>query len=88
MAPIYYFNYRLGSLLLNQPSVYQTLSFDDLWVWLAVNFNHIGQPLLVGSIVAGLIFGSLSYLGVHLFWLWRVKSKWKKRQHQRSKKSD
>jgi len=91
MTPIYYFNYWLGSLLLNEPSIYETLSFDDLWVWLAVNFSHIGKPLVVGSIVAGLIFGSLSYFGVQLFWLWRVKSKWNKRRQQRSqnsKKSD
>jgi uncharacterized protein len=85
MAPIYYFNYWLGSVLLNEPSTYQTLSIDDLWVWLAVNFNLIGTPLIVGSIVAGLIFGATSYFGIHLFWLWRVKSKWHKRQQQRSK---
>ena len=86
MAPIYYFNYWLGSLLLNEPSIYQTLSIDDIWVWLAVNFNHIGKPLVIGSVAAGLIFGSLSYLAVHLFWLWRVKSKWNKRREERKRK--
>ena len=87
MAPIYYFNYWLGSFLLNEPSIYQTLSIDDIWVWLAVNFNHIGKPLMLGSVVAGLIFGSLSYLAVHLFWLWRVKSKWNKRREERKDKN-
>jgi len=86
MAPIYYFNYWLGSLLLNEPSIYQTLNIDDLWVWLAVNFNHIGKPLIVGSIVAGLVFGFLSYLTIHLFWLLTVKYKWKKRRLERAEK--
>ena len=86
MPPIYYFNYWLGSLLLNEHSIYQTLNIDDLWVWLAVNFNHIGIPLIVGSLVAGLIFGFLSYLTIHLLWLWSVKSRWKKRRLTRAQK--
>lgn len=86
MPPIYYFNYWLGSLILNEPSIYQTLNLDDLWVWLAVNFNQIGKPLIIGSVVAGLIFGLLSFLTVHLFWSWSVKSKWKKRRLTRAEK--
>jgi len=86
MPPIYYFNYWLGSLILSEPSIYLTLNLDDLWVWLAVNFNHIGKPLIVGSVVAGLIFGLLSYIIVHLFWSWTVKSKWKKRRLERTQK--
>ncbi|MEZ5525660.1 MAG: DUF2062 domain-containing protein [Pseudomonadales bacterium] len=84
MTPIYYFNYWLGSILLNEPSFYQTLNIDDIWVWLAVNFNHIGKPLIVGSIVAGLIFGLLSFVAIHLFWQWSVRTRWKKRQLRRS----
>ena len=84
MPPIFYFNYWLGSLLLNEPSIYQTLNLDDVWVWLAVNFNHIGKPLLVGSIAGGLIFGLLSFMTIHLFWLLSVKAKWKKRIRQRN----
>jgi len=86
MPPIYYFNYWLGSLLLNEPSIYQTLNIDDIWVWLAVNFNHIGKPLVVGSVVAGLIFGFLSYLAIHMFWSWRVKDRWNKRRLARQQK--
>lgn len=86
MPPIYYFNYWLGSWLLNEPSIYQSLGVNDIWVWLAMNFNHIGKPLLVGSIAAGLIFGLLSYLSVQLFWLLHVKSKWNKRRLDRAQK--
>lgn len=84
MAPIFYFNYWLGCILLNQPSTYNTLQIDDLWVWLSINFNHIGKPLMVGSITAGIVFGLIGFTTIHLFWLWTVKSKWKKRQLKRS----
>jgi len=88
MPPIFYFNYWLGSLILNEPSIYQTLNLDDIWVWLAINFNHIGKPLIIGSIAAGLIFGFLSFLTIHLFWSWSVRSKWKKRSNERAAKKE
>lgn len=84
MPPIYYFNYWLGSLILSEPSIYQALNLDDLWVWVAVNFNHIGKPLVLGSIVAGLGFGLLSFLTIHLFWYWSVALKWRKRRRTRA----
>lgn len=84
MPPIFYFNYLVGNWFFSDPMLYQQMEIKDLWDWLVTNFDVIGKPLIVGSVICGLAFGYLSYLAIHLFWVWRVTSRWRLRKQQRS----
>lgn len=83
MPAVFYFNYQVGTLLLHTPVLHDQLIVQDIWDRLIQNFDTIGKPLLLGSLVCGLVFGYLSYLALHLFWIWKVKTNWYKRQKRR-----
>ena len=87
MPPIFYFNYWVGNLVLNAPVIYEQLVVHDIWSRLLANFDTIGKPLLLGSVVCGLVFGYLSYLAIHLFWFWRVTTRWRERKERRNRNS-
>ena len=86
MAPIFYFNYLIGSLFFPETVLVDYALIDDIWAWLSENFSHIGPPLIVGSLLVGLIAGALSYFTIHGFWVWQVNQKWQKRRELRKKK--
>ncbi len=83
MAPIFYLNYQVGGLLFSEPLIYDTLAIDDLGSWLLANFDNIGLPLIVGSLICGLAAGYFSYLAIHIFWRWQVNENWRQRKLRR-----
>ncbi len=83
MPPIFYFNYWVGSLIFSDPSVYHQVPTNDIWGWLTKNFDAIGKPLVIGSLINGLVFGYLSYLAIHWFWVWKVTTRWEIRKQMR-----
>lgn len=85
MPPIFYFNYLVGTWILNDPTLYSQLHINDLWSWLVKNFDDIGKHLILGSVINGLIFGYLGYMIIHLFWIWHVTNRWRIRREQRSR---
>lgn len=87
IPPIFYFNYLIGSWLLSDPMIYSQLEINDLWSWLTANFHAVGKPLILGSVVCGLVFGYLSYLAIHLFWVWHVTTRWRLRKERRNGKN-
>ena len=63
-VPLYYLNYRLGSLLLNQDEDIVDLSHittSELWFqgW------HVSSRLLMGSICVGILTGIIGGLGLY-----------------------
>ena len=67
MPPLFYFNYRLGAWLLNQPQ--RDWTFEWSWTWLRTELLAVGPPLYLGSVVAG---GVAAFVGYWLGWaLWR-----------------
>ena len=63
-VPLYYLNYRLGSLLLNRDEDIVDLSHittNDLWFqgW------HVSSRLLMGSICVGILTGIIGGLGLY-----------------------
>ena len=63
-VPLYYLNYRLGSLLLNQDEDIVDLShitINELWFqgW------HVSSRLLMGSICVGILTGIVGGLGLY-----------------------
>lgn len=85
MAPLWYFNYRVGSLLLGERAN-ESLHFVMSWDWIFHTFTVIWQPLLLGSFVVGLALGSIGYLGIHVLWRIQVNLSWRRRLSSRKNK--
>lgn len=77
-APMFYFNYRLGSLILGESE--NTFSFEMSWEWLANDFFLYSGPLALGSVIAGLSAGTIGYFIISSYWRWKVVQRWEKRQ--------
>ncbi|MDR2876753.1 MAG: DUF2062 domain-containing protein [Chromatiales bacterium] len=79
---VLYFCYRLGAWLLGQPVYhisFSEISFDWLWNQL----EAIGAPLVLGSVVCGVVAAILGNLFVRSFWRFHVISSWRKRNRLR-----
>jgi uncharacterized protein len=73
MGPIYYFNYRVGALLLGkQPTEDQ---FRATVTDLIGSMLHIWKPLLLGGVVVGLLMAVLGWILVRMLWRWHVVSR-------------
>jgi uncharacterized protein (DUF2062 family) len=55
------------------------MSLDSLFTQL----NEIWLPLYLGSILAGLVFATLGYIGMRILWRMHVVSQWNKRKEDR-----
>jgi hypothetical protein len=75
--------HQFGAQLLGLPA--RNFEFELSWAWFQSEFLLIWQPLLLGSVLAGLFFGSLGYLLMQWTWRWNVIKKWEKRKTQRLK---
>lgn len=76
-APIFFLCYELGRWVLQTPPLHFSISLS--WDWLASQGQHVLLPLLVGSLLAGLVFGGLGYLGMQSLWRWTVVRNWQAR---------
>ena len=85
MAPMWYFNYLIGSWLLDE-SARENLSFELTWHWISHTFIAIWQPLMLGSVVVGVALGAVGYLSIHIFWRIQVYISWRRRLHARKNK--
>jgi uncharacterized protein (DUF2062 family) len=80
-APIFFFNYQLGTLILGRPiQIHQfRLSLD----WLISELNTLWAPLLVGSLVVATVSAVLGYLFVRILWRILVIYQWTYRRRKR-----
>lgn len=83
MPPMFYATYSFGTYLLDIP----TREFNSEMTLDSVlgKLNEIWMPLYLGSLLAGLIFASLSYIAMRIIWRMHVVSQWEKRRDQRLK---
>ena len=84
MPAMFYLSYRVGALLIDAPV--HVLEFELSAAWITDRIEMIWKPLLVGSLLSGLLFGSLGYTAVSLLWRWRVGHHWRKRQARRAQR--
>jgi len=82
MPPIFYFNYLVGTWILDKPAE-ESLGFEMSWHWIFNTLGHLWLPLYLGSAVVGLVLAVMSYFGIHLFWRWHVAKAWKARALKR-----
>ncbi len=78
---IFYLAYKVGATILGAPVT--PPAFEPTTAWLADSIANIWQPLLLGSVICGLLFGSLGYFVINMLWRWRVSVHWRRRKDRR-----
>lgn len=84
IPPIFFATYELGRWILDSPSVAFSMEFSR--DWFTNEFTKLWQPLVVGSLLCGVVFGGLGYISIQVFWRWHVLRNWEKRKQRRLKK--
>lgn len=85
MGPAFYFAYKVGAWLLNVELTVSEVRID--FDWLADQFSQIWLPLVLGSLVCGVVSGALAYVIVRIGWRIHVVKRWRARQRERSQRS-
>ena len=77
-VPMLYFGYRLGLMLLGlDPGA---AGFEFSLDWFGTEFVRVWQPLLLGSVVAGLLSAALAYFVLDALWYWTLVRKYRRIQ--------
>ena len=77
-VPMLYFAYRLGLTLLGlEPTGFD---FQFSIGWLGAEFARVWQPLLLGSVVAGVLTGALGFFVLDALWYWTLVRKYRRIQ--------
>ena len=85
MPPIYYFCYRVGTMLLGTK---ERVPFQLTLEWFWHELGSIWQPLLLGCLVVGTIVAALAFLTVHLLWRLFVIRAYQQRHQRRPRSPD
>jgi uncharacterized protein (DUF2062 family) len=81
MAPVFYFNYKLGAWLLRQPA--QDVSFEFTLDWFTQQFAAIWQPFFLGSFVVSVLASAAGYWAMRGFWRLQTVRQWERRKRAR-----
>lgn len=84
IPPMSYLAYQIGAWTMGRPAT--DVSFELSFRWLLDELGHIGLPLLVGSVILGVISALLGHLAVRLLWRLHVVRHWQERKRRRRKK--
>jgi uncharacterized protein (DUF2062 family) len=84
MPPIFYFNYKIGALVLDRPVL--NFEFQLSWAWLSGRLMDIGIPLYLGSLLVATISGCVAYLIVQFLWRRKVREDWQERIRARHRR--
>ncbi|MDP6027696.1 MAG: DUF2062 domain-containing protein [Pseudomonadales bacterium] len=86
MPPMMYFTYRVGTWMLGRPNTLTEIKIS--MEWLSVQLNAVWQPLLLGSLTTGFLFGFSAFGLIRLYWRWKVSRDWsmRKLRKRRSKR--
>jgi hypothetical protein len=85
IPPIFYSTYLLGTWILDLPP--QQHQFELSVEWMTTSLSEIWQPLLLGSLICGIIAAILGYLTIRGFWRWHVGASMRRRKARRNKNS-
>lgn len=66
IPPQFYFAYRLGAFLLDIPPI--PFHIELSWSWLVTQLLLIWKPLLLGSLLCGVVCAILGYVLTRVFW--------------------
>jgi uncharacterized protein (DUF2062 family) len=79
IMPLYYFAYRVGMALLQEPR--RHFHFVPTLHWLRYGLAPVWKPFLLGCLVCGIVAGVLGWLVLEAIWRWQVLSRYRTR-HQ------
>ena len=80
MPPMMYLGYEFGNIILGIDPLFE--KFEASIEWIGSVFSLIWQPLLIGTLVIGVISAILGYLAIHLIWKFLAYRKLKKIKHR------
>lgn len=83
MAPMLYFQYQLGSLFLGERI--RTWAFEPTLAWFWREVGHTWLPLLLGSVICGVLAAVAGYGLIHLLWRINVRQRLRARRQRRSR---
>jgi len=78
MVPIFYWEYTLGTVILQMPP--QPFNIDLSLDWVTNGFGGIWKPLALGSFITATLVASLAYVGISVVWRWMVIYRFKRRR--------
>jgi uncharacterized protein (DUF2062 family) len=77
MFPIFYFEYILGTIILDLPP--QDFFIELSWEWVTGGFLAIWKPLLLGSFIVATLISSITYIIVSTTWRIIVAARYRRR---------
>lgn len=81
MPPMFYASYKLGAWMLGIKP--ESIGFEFTRHWFATQFIDSWQPLLLGSVVNGLVFGLAAFVAMRMLWRLNVIHRWEERKRKR-----
>lgn len=78
MPPIFYFNYLVGTWILDEPAINN--NFEMTTEWFSSSMSNIWMPLYIGSAVCGIISAFIGYLAIRGLWRLHIVNQWKSRR--------
>ncbi|PTQ90372.1 DUF2062 domain-containing protein [Agitococcus lubricus] len=98
MIPVIYVSYFIGASLLHKPMIdieQMRQIVDNLGAMVsnvfgqshettALNLSRHIEPILLGMLVTGFLFGCVGYLAMNWYWRYHVTKAWNKRQFRKS----
>ncbi|MCP3673533.1 MAG: DUF2062 domain-containing protein [Gammaproteobacteria bacterium] len=81
MPAMFYGCYLLGAWILQTPP--QAFEFELSWQWLTESLAHIGEPFLLGCLIAGAVSSLTGYFGIRIFWRLLMIKKWNSRKFRK-----
>ncbi len=81
MAPVFYLAYEIGALIVDVPVQHMQLELSV--DWLTNSLTAIWKPFLLGCLICGLFFGSVSYFVISQLWRWNIVIRWRARKRAR-----
>lgn len=85
IPPIFYLTYKLGTLLIGHKETAFSISLS--WEWFASAGQHILLPLIVGSLLTGLVLAVAGYFLILYLWRWQVIKSWEERKINRQRRA-
>jgi len=90
IPPIFYFAYKVGAWILNEPVM--KWEFELSWDWLVnVGFELIAdkwEPFLLGCLICSLVAGTSGFLLMRLIWRINIGQQWVARKKHRCSKNN